>query len=95
MQWILPGTVLEADQQEAPGRDARQRPDHARGTDGFAEIGPGAPRNLAGVREAIYRRAAPVATQHLTISTLDSMALGGVGGAARMAIEAILCRLPA
>lgn len=42
---------------------------------------------LAGVREVVYRRSTPLATQHLTIVQSRSGALGGAVGAAHLVIE--------
>lgn len=44
---------------------------------------------LAGVRESIYSRALPLASRNLRVSVAQSGALGGVIGAARLAIDAV------
>lgn len=45
---------------------------------------------LAGIREAVYRRSQPLATRRLQISTVHDPQLGGVVGAALMALDAVL-----
>ncbi|MDN4477930.1 ROK family transcriptional regulator [Demequina sp. SYSU T00039] len=45
---------------------------------------------LAGIREAIYQRAQPLATRQLSVVTMQDPERGGVRGAARMALDAIL-----
>jgi predicted NBD/HSP70 family sugar kinase len=45
---------------------------------------------LAGIRETIYRRAQPLATRSLSISTMKDPVMGGVVGAVHMALEAVL-----
>lgn len=45
---------------------------------------------LAGVREVVYRRSIPLATQHLTIVQSRAGALGGAIGAAHLVIDHVL-----
>lgn len=45
---------------------------------------------IAGIREAVYRRSLPLATQHLTIRQSGSGELGGAVGAAHMVIDHVL-----
>ncbi|GAB3397217.1 ROK family protein [Humibacter soli] len=45
---------------------------------------------LAGIREVVYRRSTPLATQHLTIVQSRAGALGGAIGAAHLVIDHVL-----
>jgi glucokinase len=45
---------------------------------------------LAGVREVVYHRSPPLATQHLRISRSRTGARAGVRGASAMVIQAVL-----
>jgi len=45
---------------------------------------------LAGVREAVYARSMPLATQHLTVSQADPSANSAIKGAAALAIDRLL-----
>lgn len=45
---------------------------------------------LAGVREVVYHRSPPLATQHLRISRSHTGARAGVRGASAMVIESVL-----
>ncbi len=45
---------------------------------------------LAGIREVVYQRSLPLATEHLAIQTSRAGAEAGVLGAAAMAIEHVL-----
>ncbi len=53
-------------------------------------IGTAGEHLLAGVREVVYRRSTPLATQHLTIVQARAGALGGAIGAAHLVIEHVL-----
>ena len=50
------------------------------------------PAMLAGVREVVYHRSPPLATQHLRVSRSHTGARAGVRGASAMVIEAVLPR---
>ena len=45
---------------------------------------------LAGIREVVYRRSLPLATQHLRIVTSRTGSRAGILGASTMAIEHVL-----